>query len=616
MAVFPVLLLLFLLFSTNATNSQKPNIVVFMADDLGIGDIGCYGNSTIRTPNIDRLAKEGVTLTQHIAAASLCTPSRAAFMTGRYPIRSGMSGHDRFPVLQWTSASGGLPPNETTFTKILKKQGYTSGLIGKWHLGVNCDSKEDFCHHPLNHGFDYFYGTTFTLANDCNSETPSEINAPLQAKLWIYSHLLLVSFATITVGHLIKLIKVPWKIVITFTSFGIMVFIHFHIEYIFYSYWNCILMRNYDIIEQPINLETTALKMIWEAKEFIISNRDGPFLLFVSFLHVHVPLVTTKKFTGKSQHGLYGDNVEEMDWMIGEILNTIEQEGLVNNTLTYFTSDHGGYLESKFPASNGIYSGGKGMGGLEGGIRIPGIFRWPGVLPANTVIDEPTSHMDIFSTFIILGGGKLPPDRIIDGKDLMPLLQGQSCDPPHEFLFHYCTDHIHAVRWYQRSSGTVWKMHYMTPKFTPEGSGACHGSQVCACFGDRVNYHVPPLLFNISGDPAERYPVSSDLKLYKEVLQIVEQAVANHKLSIYSVPQQLYRMNNIWNPRLQLCCGQFPFCWCNKDMNNKAVCDADMRLQNVLAGFPGSNHNAHILRQSFPHQYFESGPSATWVATG
>ncbi|MEE6469028.1 hypothetical protein FKM82_008474 [Ascaphus truei] len=572
MAIYPALLLLLWSY-TSAINDPKPNIVLIMADDLGIGDVGCYGNDIIRTPNIDRLAKDGVMLTQHISAAPLCTPSRAAFLTGRYPIRSGMNSIAPYNVLLWTTASGGLPANETTFPKILKDQGYTTGIIGKWHLGVNCESISDFCHHPLNHGFDYFYGMPLTLVNDCQLSIVSEVDLVFKEKLWFYAQLFAITLITLIAGKLFNLIPVPWKIIIIFASFGIIFFTYWYAAYRFYRYWNCILMRNYDITEQPMNIEKTAGHIVREAKTFINRNRDGPFLLFVSFLHVHTPHATSPNFIGKSKIGLYGDNVEEMDWMVGEILNAIDQEGLVNNTLTYFTSDHGGYLEgmernSELVNPNGIYRGGKGMGGLEGGIRVPGIFRWPGVLPANTIIDEPTSLMDIFTTVIQLSGGKLPQDRIIDGKDLMPLMQGMVSNSNHEFMFHYCGDYLHAVRWHQKNSGAIWKVHYITPKFNPEGAGACYGSKICKCSGDRVNYHVPPLLFDLSIDPSEKNTLSHNLEPYNGVLQIIEKAVAEHNMTLYTVPQQLYGLNNMWNPWLQLCCGTFPLCWCDKEVDN------------------------------------------------
>ncbi|CDQ83320.1 unnamed protein product [Oncorhynchus mykiss] len=165
----PCCLGLLLLFDVcYALNGDKrPNFVLMMVDDLGIGDLGCYGNTTLRTPNIDMLAQEGVRLTQHIAAAPLCTPSRAAFLTGRYPIRSGMAGLGRLGVYIISAASGGLPSEEVTFAKMAKQQGYETALIGKWHLGLHCERNDDFCHHPSAHGFDHFYGITLTNLRDC-----------------------------------------------------------------------------------------------------------------------------------------------------------------------------------------------------------------------------------------------------------------------------------------------------------------------------------------------------------------------------------------------------------------------------------------------------------------
>ncbi|XP_056416775.1 arylsulfatase H-like isoform X2 [Hyla sarda] len=566
MAILPLLLLVLGVFPVNEATAQKPNILLFLADDLGIGDVGCYGNDTIRTPNIDRLAKEGVKLTHHISAASLCSPSRSAFMTGRYPIRTGMTGHHNGKVLLWNAASGGLPTNETTFAKILKEQGYSTGILGKWHLGVNCESSDDFCHHPLNHGFDYFYGTPFSLFNDCEVSRESEMpmyNKQLQAQIF------LITVLTLIVGKIWKFIHIPWKMIVICTLAGSLYFMYWFIAFGFMPYWNCILMRNFEIVEQPMDLDKKATQIVREAKAFINRNKDGPFLLFVSFLHIHTPHYTTKEFRGRSKHDLYGDNIEEMDWMLGQILDSIDQEGLINNTLTYFASDHGGYLEGMIGSlhlkgSNGIYRGGKGMGGMEGGIRVPGILRWPNVLPANAIIDKPTSLMDIFPTVVKLGGGMLPKDRIIDGKDMMPLLQGFVSISAHEFMFHYCEEYLHAVRW-QQTRKTVWKVHYISPKFSPEGAGACYGSKFCTCSGEKVIYHVPPLLYNLSNDPSEKNPLSNDSELYREVLQTIQEAVVRHNATLHPVPQQLYGLNNLWDPRLQPCCGTFPFCWCNKE---------------------------------------------------
>ncbi|NWW42517.1 ARSD Arylsulfatase, partial [Pedionomus torquatus] len=559
------------MFGSSGAMDSKPNILLFLADDLGIGDIGCYGNNTIRTPNIDRLAREGVKLTQHIAAAPLCTPSRAAFLTGRYPIRSGMASSNRYRALQWNAGSGGLPPNETTFARLLQQQGYTTGLIGKWHQGVNCESSTDHCHHPLNHGFDYFYGMPFTLQNTCEENKPREMDVALQAKLWLYSQIITLAVLTLTAGKLTGLISIRWKIIASFTLVGGLFFISWYSSYGFVQYWNCILMRNHDITEQPMRLERTASLMLKEAVSFIKRNKHGPFLLFVSFLHVHTPLFTTKKFLGKSRHGLYGDNVEEMDWMVGKILDSLDKEGLKNHTFTYFASDHGGHLEvqegsAQLGGWNGIYKGGKGMGGWEGGIRVPGIFRWPGVLPAGAVIDEPTSLMDIYPTLVHLAGGILPQDRVIDGRNLVPLLRGRAQKSEHEFLFHYCGSYLHAVRWHEKDSGAIWKAHYVTPIFHPPGAGACYGKGICPCFGEGVTHHDPPLLFDLSRDPSEARPLSADTEpLFDTVIKKIGRAIEEHRRTLTPVPEQLSLYNVLWKPWLQPCCGTFPFCWCDKE---------------------------------------------------
>ncbi|XP_032535054.1 arylsulfatase H-like isoform X4 [Chiroxiphia lanceolata] len=560
---------------TCVSSPSKPNFLLILADDLGIGDVGCYGNDTIRTPNIDGLAKEGVRLNQHIAAAAVCTPSRAAFLTGRYPIRSGMASSTQQQVLFWNGCSGGLPPNETTFARILQQQGYSTALIGKWHMGVNCKTRRDHCHHPLNHGFDYFYGMPFTLLNECQGTDDPELAKSLQDTYWLYTQMITLAVFTLVIGKLANFFPVKWKIIICLAICDLLYFLSWFSSYGFTKYWNCILMRNHDITEQPMNLNRIASNMLREAVTFIKRNKHRPFLLFVSLLHVHTPLTTTEKFQGRSRHGLYGDNVEEMDWMVGRLLNVIDKESLKNTTLIYFASDHGGSLEahrrnSQLGGWNGIYKGGKGMGGWEGGIRVPGIFKWSGVLPVGIVIDEPTSLMDIFPTVVHLAGGAVPQDRVIDGRTLLPLLRGKVRHSGHEFMFHYCGVFLHAVRWHQKDSGTVWKAHYTTPVFQPEASGACFRRGICPCFGDGVTHHDPPLLFNLSQDPSEANPLSADTEpLFDTVMRRIRKAVEEHRKTLTPVPQQLSPYNNIWKPWLQPCCGTFPFCWCHEE-NNKA----------------------------------------------
>uniref|UniRef100_A0ABI0NX76 Sulfatase N-terminal domain-containing protein n=1 Tax=Bos taurus TaxID=9913 RepID=A0ABI0NX76_BOVIN len=528
-----LLLIMCLLLKTcelKSANTSKPNILLIMADDLGIGDLGCYGNDTLRTPNIDRLAEEGVRLTQHLAAAPLCTPSRAAFLTGRHAFRSG-----------------------------------------KWHQGVNCASRNDHCHHPLHHGFDYFYGMPFTLVNDCHPDRPPSLDSGLRARLWLYTQIMALGVLTIVAGKACRLISISWKLVLSVATLVLLFFTSWYASFGFVRRWNCILMRNHEVTEQPMVLERAASLVLKEAVSFIARNKQGPFLLFVSLLHVHIPLVTTERFLGKSRHGLYGDNVEEMDWLVGEILNAVEEHGLKNTTLTYFTSDHGGHLQARdghvqLGGWNGIYRGGKGMAGWEGGIRVPGIFRWPGVLPAGHVIHEPTSLMDVFPTVVQLAGGQVPQDRVIDGRSLLPLLRGDAERSAHEFLFHYCGQYLHAARWHEKDSGRLWKVHYTTPDFHPEGAGACRGSSMCPCSGAGVTHHDPPLLFDLSGDPSEARPLSPDAgPVYREVVARVGRAVREHRRSVRPVPEQLSFQNVAWKPWLQPCCGPFPFCACSRD---------------------------------------------------
>ncbi|XP_071989621.1 arylsulfatase D-like [Engystomops pustulosus] len=529
-------------------SNTKPNFVLLLADDLGIGDIGCYGNTTIRTPNIDKLANDGVILTQHLAAAPVCTPSRAAFMTGRYPLRSGMDSCDGARNLKWLGASGGLPHNETTFASILQKQGYSTGLIGT---------------------FEFWF-----LCLTCRPAGLLKIDAPFRAQLKLVTQIMAFAVMTLVIVKYSNMIPINGNVIFYIALFTILFFITWYLKYGFVQYWSCIIMRNHEIIEQPMKVERTSSQIMRETLQFIDRNKNSPFLLIVSFLHVHTPLVTTKAFTGKSKHGPYGDNVEEMDFMVGSVVNAIDNAGLKNNTMIYFASDHGGHLEVQdgiFQTGgwNGIYRGGKGMAGWEGGIRVPGIFRWPGIIPSNAQIDEPTSLMDIYPTVVNLGGGELPNDRVIDGRSLMPLLTKKSPHSEHEFLFHYCGTHLHAVRWHQKESGAIWKAHFVTPNFYPEGSVGCYDIVICACEGDHVTHHNLPLLFDLSADPSESNPLDPHVDpQYKAVLNRIKRAVAEHQETISMVPLQLSFLNNLWKPWLQPCCGTFPFCWCDKEDSN------------------------------------------------
>ncbi|XP_036966613.1 arylsulfatase D isoform X2 [Acanthopagrus latus] len=582
-----LLLSLLLIVGSDVTAEEvgrRPNIVLMMVDDLGIGDVGCYGNDTIRTPNIDRLASEGVKLTQHIAAAPLCTPSRAAFMTGRYPLRSGMGSFGRVQVLLFLGGSGGLLPSETTFAKRLQQQGYTTGLVGKWHLGVNCEHRGDHCHHPNQHGFSYFYGLPFTLFNDCAPGEGSDVLADFQHTIRSLSMMLGVGLLTLVCVRVFGLFEISLWLLVALFFLAVLATAVWYVPFKLLPTWNCIIMRNQDVIEQPMTVETVPQRLLGEAQNFIKRNVDHPFLLFFSLAHIHTPLFKTPAFAGKSRHGRYGDNLEEVDWMIGEITETVDSLGLANNTLMYFTSDHGGHLEDADPLIgqkggwNSIYKGGKAMGGWEGGIRVPGIFRWPGRLAAGRVVDEPTSLMDLYPTLKYLAEDT-QADRQLDGYNLMPLLEGRTERSEHEFMFHYCGMHLNAVRWHPPGSDSIFKVHFFTPNFSPPGAGGCYDTKVCMCHGEHVTHHDPPLLYDLFHDPSESRPLTADTEpRYAEILEWTAKAVERHRNTLTDiqtsgdtntdaarVQNQLTWSKILWRPWLQPCCGTFPFCGCKED---------------------------------------------------
>uniref|UniRef100_A0A8C6P2U5 Arylsulfatase H n=1 Tax=Nothobranchius furzeri TaxID=105023 RepID=A0A8C6P2U5_NOTFU len=565
---------------------KKPNFVLMMVDDLGIGDIGCYGNDTIRSPNIDRLASEGVKLTQHIAAAPLCSPSRAAFMTGRYAIRSGMVSTGRVQVLLFLGGSGGLPPSETTFAKRLQQQGYTTGLIGKWHLGLNCEHRGDHCHHPNQHGFSYFYGLPFTLFNDCVPGEGSDVLVNLQHSLYNLTLLLGLGLFTMVCVRVLGLYQVSLWLLVLFFLLSVAAAAVWIVPFKFLQTWNCIIMRNQDVVEQPMTVETLPQRLLAEAQNFIKRNADHPFLLLFSLAHIHTPLFKSPAFAGRSRHGRYGDNLEEVDWIIGKVTETVDSLNLSNNTLMYFTSDHGGHLEDSDSLIgqkggwNGKYKGGKAMGGWEGGIRVPGIFRWPGRLTAGKVVDEPTSLMDLYPTLKYLAKDT-KPDRHSDGFNLMPLLEGKVARSEHTFMFHYCGAYMNAARWHPPDSGSIFKVHFFTPNFSPLGAGGCYNTKVCFCHGEYVTQHRPPLLFDLYHDPSESHPLMPDTEpRYAEILEQISRAVERHEQTLEQketsndsasstetvrVQNQMTWDRILWRPWLQPCCGTFPFCGCKEN---------------------------------------------------
>ncbi|XP_028415082.1 arylsulfatase E-like [Dendronephthya gigantea] len=541
----------------------RPNFVVFIVDDLGIGDIGCFGNDTIKTPNIDSIASQGVRLNHNLAPYSMCTPSRAATLTGRYAVRSGFAaGPGDVRVISELAMSGGLPANEITLAEILRDDGYRTGLIGKWHLGLNCENNNDSCHNPINAGFQEYYGLPFTnVGGIC---TRPEDGARAVKKSQEKARNRIIATLLLAIG-LYSLGIVSAKSALIFALvFSIIFSLPPLILKMVISRMECPLMRDFNIVEQPVVIENLTVRFTEEAKSFVRRNKEHPFLLFMCYIKVHTSLFTSPKFKGHSVHGNYGDNVEEMDWSVGEIISSLRDENLLTNTMVYFTSDHGPHLEETMDTGEycggwrGNYTGGKGQS-WEGGIRVPTAVMWKDKLPEGITINEPTNTMDIFTTMTKLAGSSVPEDRLIDGKDIFPLLKQEESVSPHEFMFHYCGSSIHAVRYRPRDGNITWKAHFVTPIWSP-GKQECEREDiVCGCFGDHVVQHDPPLLYDITNDPYESNPLETGD--YKDVILKMKEATKRHKLGVKPVPSQLSYPHNVWRSSLQPCCN-FPYCTC------------------------------------------------------
>ena len=428
--------------------ADKPNFIIIYADDLGYGDLGCYGNPTIRTPHLDQMAAEGMRFTQFYSASSVCTPSRAALMTGRLPIRSGMCS-DKRRVL-FPNSGGGIPASEVTLAEALHEQGYTTGCFGKWHLG----HLPQFL--PTNNGFDTYFGIPYSNDMDrLNDVGPKGGAAFLQPKV---------------------------------------------------EYWNVPLMQDLDIYERPADQKTITRRYTEHAVDFIKTQKENPFFIYLPHSLPHVPLFTDKAFENHSARGLYGDVIEEIDWSVGQILKTLKDEGLAENTCVFFSSDNGPWLIfNEQGGTAGLLKDGKGCT-WEGGMREPGIAWWPGKIPAGEVTLELGSTMDLFTTFVTLAGGKIPQDRVIDGVDLSPVLfEGKPS--PRETMFYYRGTELMAVRYKQ------WKAHYYT-------------QGVYGADAKKREKHETPLLYNLHHDPSERFNLNSK---HPDVLEKIDQIVKEHR---------------------------------------------------------------------------------------
>jgi uncharacterized sulfatase len=410
-----MLSLLFIVACSAGSDNKPPNIIMILADDLGYGDVGAYGATLINTPNIDALAAEGIRLSQFYTSGNVCTPSRAGLLTGRYPIRAGLA--DRTLSIGDTR---GLMQQEVTLAEQLKLQGYRTALIGKWHLG---DQPE---YHPLEHGFDEFFGVLYS-----NDE-------PEQS-----------------------------------------------------------LLRGREVVEHPINARMLAVDFTRESLSFIGRNRSQPFFLMLTTTSPHKPLLPSPEFEGRSNAGAYGDVVQELDWSVGQITETLAKQGLADNTLIIFTSDNGPFPEG----STGGLRGGKGTG-WEGGYRVPFIARWPGRIKQGTSSSAMSMNLDIMPTLIRIAGGDDSLARQLDGKDITSVLGG-SDQSPHEVLYFFNNERIAALR------TPKWRL--ILSDYPP-----WRDAQPIR-FEGKENLYT--LMYDMEIDPSQQYDLSRDFPEEKQLLE-------------------------------------------------------------------------------------------------
>ncbi|XP_055268922.1 N-acetylgalactosamine-6-sulfatase isoform X1 [Moschus berezovskii] len=479
---------------------QPPNILLLLMDDMGWGDLGVYGEPSRETPNLDRMAAEGMLFPNFYTANPLCSPSRAALLTGRLPIRSGFyttNGHARNAHRLRCSTAytpqeivGGIPDSELLLPALLKGAGYASKIVGKWHLG----HRPQF--HPLKHGFDEWFGSPNCHFGPYDSKARPNIPVYRDQEM---------------VGR-------------------------------FYE-------------EFPINLKTGEANLtqiyLQEALEFIQRQQAAhrPFFLYWAVDATHAPVYASKPFLGTSQRGRYGDAVRELDDSVGRILRLLRDLGIAENTFVFFTSDNGAALISapRQGGSNGPFLCGK-QTTFEGGMREPAIAWWPGRIPAGQVSHQLGSIMDLFTTSLSLAGLEPPRDRAIDGLDLLPtMLQGRLTDRP---IFYYRGNTLMAVTLGQ------YKAHFWTWTNSWEefkqGIDFCPGQNVSGVTTHSQEEHTKlPLIFHLGRDPGERFPLSIASIEYLDALRRITPVVQQHQEALVPGQPQLNVCNRAvmnWAP--------------------------------------------------------------------
>ena len=388
----------------NGLFSKSPNFIIIFTDDQGFEDIGCFGSPKIKTPHLDKLAAEGRKFTSFYSANSVCSPSRASLLTGCYPVRVSIPG------VLFPRHEIGLNPDEITIADLLKSKGYATSCIGKWHIG----HKPKFL--PTRQGFDSYYGIPYS--NDMTIDPEANLAADIKLR---------EGFTLDRIRN-----EKPKKDFVP-------------------------LMRNEEVIEYPCDQTTLTKRYTEEAVKFIEENKNKPFFLYLPHTMPHIPLFASEKFKGKSERGLYGDTIEEIDWSVGEIMKSLRDNNLDENTLVIYTSDNGPWKLKGGRGGSAHPLRGFKFQTYEGGMRVPCIMHWKGKVPAGSSCDEIAATIDLLPTIAGLSGAEMPNERTIDGKDIWPLIAGKKgAQTPHEIYFFYKGNKLESARqgkWKLRRSG-------------------------------------------------------------------------------------------------------------------------------------------------------------------